>query len=247
MIGIISGAGPLAGLDVAKKLIEETVASRDQEHLPVLLFSLPAHIPDRVDFLMGKSSANPGYAIGQLFLQSEKAGATVAAIACNTAHANPIFGEVYNCLEAENSQLQILHLIEVTVEHLDTNYSKGKVGVLSTIGTRRQSLYKDPLIQAGFEVLEPSDKTQERVNDVIFHTEFGIKAQSSPVTEKATTTLMEAMEELVQNGAEVIILGCTELPLAITSKHIGSTPIVDPNRVLARKLIEIYAPDKLKA
>lgn len=246
MIGIISGAGPLAGLDVAKKLIEETVASCDQEHLPVLLFSLPAHIPDRVNFLLGKSDANPGHAIGQLFLQSEKAGATVAAIACNTAHANPIFEEVYKSLKAENSKLKILHLIEITVEHLITNYPGVKVGVLSTIGTRKQSLYKDPLIKKGFKVIEPLDVTQERINEVIFNTEFGIKAQSSPITEKATSILLEAMEELVQNGAEVLILGCTELPLAITSKHLGNIPIVDPNRVLARKLIEIYAPDKVK-
>src|SRR5690554_4320241 len=115
MIGIVSGAGPLAGVDVARKIIEETIAQTDQEHLPVLLFSIPAEIPDRSSFLLGRDSRNPGGPIGQLFLRLEQAGASVAAIACNTAHAEPIFAEVRESMAAGDSTLNVLHIIEETV------------------------------------------------------------------------------------------------------------------------------------
>ena len=54
MIGIVGGVGPLAGLDVFKKIIEETVVQKDQEHLPVLLMSYPHLIVDRTEYLLGK-------------------------------------------------------------------------------------------------------------------------------------------------------------------------------------------------
>lgn len=182
MIGIVSGAGPLAGLDVARKIIEETHASTDQEHLPVLLFSLPEQIPDRTDYLAGKVKENPGGAIADLFLRLEQAGATVAAIACNTAHSAPIFEVVRQKLAAANSRLKVLDLIGETVSEILSRFDPAtKIAVLSTDGSRQQQLYSRPLTGAGFQVLEPDDVLQKKVHEAIYHPVHGIKAQSSPV------------------------------------------------------------------
>ena len=60
MIGIIGGVGPTAGADLLQKITEETIAGKDQEHLPVILYSIPNKIEDRTLFLQGKIKENPG-------------------------------------------------------------------------------------------------------------------------------------------------------------------------------------------
>lgn len=72
MIGIIGGVGPLAGLDIVTKIIEETIATTDQEHLPVLLSSQPHRIADRTAYLLGQESENPAYAIAEIIQELEK-------------------------------------------------------------------------------------------------------------------------------------------------------------------------------
>jgi aspartate racemase len=246
MIGIVSGAGPLAGLDVAKKIIEETLAETDQEHLPVMLYSMPHQIPDRSSFLLGQNSLNPGMPIGDLFLKLEKAGCTIAAIACNTAHAQPIFDEAMQVLKNGDSSLQVLNIIDLTIEYIINNSQAKKIGILSTTGSRQQGLYKHPLLNRGYEVIEPLAQTQEKVHDAIYNASYGIKASSSPISDQALGNLKEAMQELIHHGAETLVLGCTELPLAIQQPTFGDTPIVDPNRILARALIAKFNPEKLK-
>lgn len=247
MIGILSGAGPLAGVDVAKKIIEETVAVTDQDHLPMFISSVPADIPDRTQFLLGRSEANPAYGIAKLFLHLESCGATVAALACNTAHAQPIFEVVESALAEHGSRLNVLHIVRETVRYLSSNFGKGtKVGVLSTSGTKKIGLYRISLQEAGFEVIEADEREQDKVQDAIYNPDFGIKAQSSPVHPAAGNCLREVMAAQKARGAQVLILGCTELPLAIDDREFQGVPIVDPNRLLARALIYNFDPAKLK-
>src|SRR5690554_4252839 len=248
MIGIVSGAGPLAGFDVARKIIEETVAVTDQEHLPVLVCSVPEEIPDRSSLLLGQIPDNPGRPIGDLFLRLEQAGARIAAIACNTAHAEPIFNEVRARLRAAESTLQVVNIIENTVDHIRARFepSTVRLGVLGTNGTHKLRLYSDPLRAAGYTVLAPNDQEQKQVHGSIFNVEYGVKACSSPVDPRAVRDLEEIMDSLIEQGAELIVLGCTELPLAITAGSYRGIPLIDPNRLLARRLIKDFAPEKLR-
>lgn len=238
MIGIVGGMGPLAGLDIFRKIIEETPGERDQDHPSVLLFSLPSRVPDRTEFLLGKEKTNPAYAIAEILLKLETAGATVAGIPCNTAHAPEILGVVMEELRTRGSKLQLVHLIDETTNFLKENFSGKRIGVLSTMGTRRTGLYKRSLERAGLLVIEPDESWQERIHAAVYDKEYGIKASCCPVIDKAISELKLAMRELQKLGAEVILLGCTEIPLAITEKEVHGMQIVDANRVLARKLLE---------
>ena len=107
MIGIVGGVGPLAGLDVFKKIIEETVVQKDQEHLPVLLMSYPHLIVDRTEYLLGKVDTNPAYALANIIKQLAENGAKVVAIPCNTAHAEPIFLVVEEELKKSNNPIEL--------------------------------------------------------------------------------------------------------------------------------------------
>ncbi len=246
MIGIVGGVGPLAGLDVFKKIIEETVVQKDQEHLPVLLMSYPHLIVDRTEYLLGKVDTNPAYALANIIKQLAENGAKVVAIPCNTAHAEPIFLVVEEELKKSNTDVKILHLVKETVNFIKLSSPDAKVAVLSTTGTRNTGLYKNLLLAARLGVLEPDTDSQHRVHEAIYDKSYGIKAFSSPVKEKALEEIMICMDILIREGATHFILGCTELPLAFVEPEYKSIPLIDPNRIIARALINEIDPEKLK-
>lgn len=245
MIGIVGGVGPLAGVDIVKKIIEETNARRDQDHLPVLLSSQAHRIADRTEYLLGKEPINPGIAISEIVLELEKAGATVLGIPCNTAHSPRIFEVIQEELLKNNSKVNVLHMVDETAKFIQSNYPDATVGVLSTNGTRNTGLYKQVLEKHGLKCIEPNDTLQNKVHAAIYDEGYGIKAYSSPVTNRAHDELLAAIQELKSKSAQVIILGCTELPLALREKSYYGLPVIDPNRILARALIEAINPSKL--
>lgn len=247
MIGIVGGAGPLAGVDIVKKIIEETRARKDQDHVPVLLLSVPASTPDRTQYLIGAESDNPAYPIAALFQRLEQGGAQVGAIPCNTAHADAIFGVVQQELKQAGSQLKLIHMIQENVAFIQRYYPGKRVGVLSTKGTRLVGIYREAFQAGSIPLVEPDADWQERIHAAIYDTDYGIKAFSSPVSAHAVAELEAAMQHLIEaQGAEVLVLGCTELPLAIPGSSYQGIPLVDPNRILARALIREIAPEKLK-
>ncbi len=246
MIGIVGGVGPLAGLDVFKKIIEETTVQQDQDHLPVLLMSYPHLIVDRTEYLLQKIATNPGYALANIIKQLVINGASVVAIPCNTAHAVPIFSLVVEELEKAKVSVEILHLVKETVNHIKSTSPDAKVAVLSTTGTKNTGLYKDLLVGANLEVVEPNTEWQDRIHEAIYDKEYGIKSFSSPVKEKAFAELHAAMDELLAQNVTHFILGCTELPLALPSATYKGIPLIDPNRIIARALIKAIDPKKLK-
>jgi len=248
VIGIIGGMGPAAGVDLLVKLIQLTRAGSDHDHLPVLLYSLPRDIPDRTPFLLTGEGPNPGDAIAEIALGLESAGATIAGIPCNTAHAPAIMDSVMSRLARAGSKLRVVNMIAETVCNLRENLAqKSRVGVLSTTGTRRSRIYSEPLGLAGFEVLELDDASQERlVTASIYSADHGLKIVSPP-SPQAREQLIQAIENLARSGADCIVLGCTELPLAVPERHWDGLPLVDPAEILARALIRETYPDRLIA
>ncbi len=246
MIGIVGGIGPLAGLDIATKIIEETKASTDQEHLSVLLWSQPGSIADRTAYLLGKETENPAFAIAKIVLALETAGATVVAVPCSTAHASRIFDVVQEELAKAQSNVKLLHLVEETASYIKAVHGSVQVGVLSTTGTKNTALYSQILAKHNLTTIETDDSLQEKVHAAIYDQTYGIKAISSPVSNRARQEIINAIAELKKKGAQLVILGGTEFPLAIHEKESDGLPIIDPNRILARALIREIDPQKLR-
>lgn len=247
IIGVVGGVGPYAGLDLVKKIFDQTIAKTDQEHLSVCLISESNKIQDRTAYLRGEISENPGYAIANILKKLEKAGANVATIACNTAHSPQIYNVVIEELKRENSKLQLLHIAEETIKFIKENFPQiNKVGILGTKGTIEANLYGAIIEREGLEAINPEDKMQDLVHSAIYDPEYGIKAISSPVTNRAKEDVFKVAKHLQSLGAQGILLGCTELPLALKGKNIGKTYIFDPTLILARALIKAVVPEKLK-
>ncbi len=267
-IGILGGMGPQAGIDLVQKITSETRAKRDQDHLPIILISKP-DIPDRTAWLAHNEAADkgagdnesdkdktadnatgiietadPAPAIAEGIIALARAGAGVAAVACNTAHTPAIFDRVQQQLLHAGAGIRILHLIEETVAGLVAIHPDIQtVGVLGTHGTLSSGLYQDALERRGLRVLSPADT--HRMTSAIYDPGTGIKAFSSPVSKEARHDVLAAIRELADRGARAIILGCTELPLAVPEAVVEGTPLIDPARMLARALVRTVDATRL--
>lgn len=240
--------GPLAGIDLAAKIVEQTVSGRDQDHVPFVLVSVPGSIPDRTEFLDGRPVAHPAEGIVQTLQKLEAAGATVAGIACVTAHAPAILNRVVADLQRDGLRIRLLSLVTELVSFIRDRYPKvGRVAALSTNGTYRHEVLFSALGAAGFQVIRHDPDTQEKlVHDAVYRPVHGIKAQSKPVSAIAKNQVALACDRVVDQGAELVVLGCTELPLAVEGQTLRGAPLVDPTLVLARALIRETFPERLR-
>jgi len=247
IIGIVGGVGPYTGTDLAEKIFNETIAGHDQEHLPVALLSIPQNITDRTEYLLGKTEENPAYAVSQIILQLEKLGAEIIGIPCNTMHVPEIYDTILDEVKKSGRKIFIVNMIEEVVHFIESYYPTIKtVGVLSTTGTYQSGIYIDKLNRKGYKAITTDSVLQEEIHQSIYHPEYGIKAVSNPVTREAKNILVKGIRYLKKEGAEAIILGCTEIAFALPYKILNNLPLVDATYVLARALIHYTYPGKLR-
>ncbi|MBP3730141.1 MAG: aspartate/glutamate racemase family protein [Mailhella sp.] len=247
-IGIIGGLGPYAGYDLVRKIFRWTSASTDEDHLPLMLHSFPGWIPGRPAFLLGEIAENPGEDIGGVMVQLARCGAKVLGMPCNTAHSPRILDTALSRLRAFSSDVRFISIISSAVRCVSAFLpGGGRVGLLGTVATLRTRLYQDALEKAGLEPVAPDDSVCVRVQQAISSPEFGIKAFSDPVSPQARKILLGAAKHLAEDKkVSVLLLGCTEIPVAITETCLWDIPVIDATSVLARELIRASCPERLK-
>ncbi|MET1019118.1 MAG: amino acid racemase [Microterricola sp.] len=225
IVGILGGMGPAATADFYTKLVRATPARSDQDHLRTLIWSDPT-IPDRTGALLhGGVDPTPLLLAGALLLRA--GGASVIAVPCNTAHA-------FIPRIAEEVGVPFVHMIEETARSIRERYpGVRRVGLLSTTGTQASRLYDEALRRHGLERLTPTAATQES------RVMVGIERVKAGTVDAATTALIvTAACELVHAGAELVIAGCTELPIAIAGVALP-VPLIDPTQVLAEAVVRV--------
>ena len=246
-IGILGGLGPYAGLDLVHKIFDSTRASVDQDHLPVMLYSFPGEIAPRVEFLTGTSHVNPGYAMGDIMVRLSQAGATVLGMPCNTAHSEAILAPALERLRASGRNVRFIHMIEATIDFLQAHYPQArKIAIFCTRGAFASGVFTRPFEASGYTVMYPDEQGRNNVQNAISNREYGIKAFSDPATEKACALLRAQALSFKEHGADIMLMGCTEVPLALKGKDFEGIPFLDPTRVLARALVNAFAPERLR-
>jgi aspartate racemase len=246
IIGIVGGMGPMAGISLSENIIRHTIARKDQDHLPQILFSIPSEITDRTDYLTGKVKTNPGFRIARILSDMESAGVTIAAIACNSAHALPIFDLIVSELEQRKSKISLLHIIQEVGSFISAHYrDKKKVGILGTTGTYLTRQF-DLLNRVDLETINISETQQHQLHKAIYHRNYGIKSSTGAIPRKAVEITKNAAGSLLNAGAEILVLGCTELSLVFKEHHFQNLPVIDSSVVLARALIRMHSPEKLR-
>lgn len=219
-LGVIGGLGPMATAYFMQLVIDMTEAATDQQHIPMIIYNCP-QIPDRTSFLLGKSSDNPGPQIIDCGRKIAQAGAELIAIPCITAHA--LFPEIEKELDTP-----VLHIIRETAVYLKQEGIR-KIGLEATDGTVQTGVFQKELERQGIEVILPSKEKQEMVMHIIYN---NVKAGRRVDMDR----FQQIEEELHEKGAEVIILGCTELSMISRDEKLGHG-YLDAMEVLARAAV----------
>jgi aspartate racemase len=228
VIGILGGMGPEATLDCFGKLIKNTPAKTDREHLRVVIDSNPG-IPDRIAAILGDGeSPVPALVAGCRGL--EKAGADFIIIPCVTVHF--FLSEIQ-----AQSPLPILSIFDAVAEAVHRKLpDAGTVGLMGTIATIKAGFFQKRLAEENIKTLLPDGAAQAKILAAI----KDIKdSRSSRTRSEITTDLVEAARSLIDKrpeGARAIIAGCTEIPLALGQEHLP-VPYFDSLTILARAAI----------
>lgn len=229
IVGILGGMGPVATADFYLKLVQATPASSDQEHLRTLIWSDPT-IPDRTRALLEHGvDPTPSITAGARLLQ--EAGARLLAVPCNTAHAflRPVQAAV---------DIPIIHMIEETAECIVSMQPRiARVGLLATTGTVQANLYQEWLGKEGISVLVPDCEDQEKYVMASIR-----KIKAGVTSPDVRSKLRTAAAGLVRSGAQVVIAGCTEIPLGLDQADIR-VPLIDPARILAASVVRRCVTD----
>lgn len=190
--------GPMASAVLLELITEYTTVSKDEEHIVVDMVSNP-RIPDRTEYILGKSDKNPAPIIKSIREELEARGCKVIAIPCNTAFC--LYDEI-----SEGSRADIINPVTETVRCLSDLKVKC-AGIMATDGTISTKIFQNALRHSGIEPVTPSTEAQKTVMYMIYR---DVK-QGKPIKEE---DLRAVEEDLRSQGAEVIILGCTELSMA---------------------------------
>ncbi|MBO4953834.1 MAG: amino acid racemase [Clostridia bacterium] len=212
--------GPLATADLFRKIVLNTDAPNDQEHLRVLIDNNTT-IPDRTSALLNDGE-DPVPQMCKSARLLEQMGAELLLIPCNTAHC-------FHKAVQQSVGVPVLHMIQVTAK-VSKDQGIDTVGLLATDGTVQCGLYEQVCADYGITTLCPEEAEQKAVMDLIYN---GVKAGRADYD---ASTVQDTINHLLQRGAKAIILGCTELPLAVTMYGLKA-PFVDPTLELARAAI----------
>ena len=215
-VGIIGGMGPAATCDLMEKIIALTKAARDQEHLHVIA-DVNTAIPDRTAAIL-HGGPDPAPEMIKSAKRLEAAGAELLVMPCNTAH-------YYYDRIAGAVSVPLLHIARETAAVLQKAGVRA-AGVLATDGVVQSGVYEAALAGAGIQSIYPSAPMQRQIMRLIYE---GVKARAVPLTD---IPVRDILAEVRAQGAETVLLACTELPIAF--QELGLTAgCLDPTRVLA--------------
>ena len=218
ILGVIGGLGPGATAHFMNLVINMTDVKTDQEHLPMIVYNMP-FIPDRTAYILDNTQENPlpkMLEVGQALCAQ---GVCRIAVPCVTAHY------FMDALEADIA-VPLVNGVRETVAHLKEQGIQ-KVGIMATDGTIQSEIFHNELKKQGLTPIAPTAPAQQDVMHLIFE---NIKAGKPAQMDR----FFAAADDLRRQGAQTIILGCTELSLIKRDEKIGPG-FIDAMEVLARE------------
>lgn len=228
-VGVLGGVGPMATVYFMDLIIEMTEASKDQDHINMLV-SNHATIPDRTEYIMRRSDESPLDVMVEDARMLARSGCEFLVIPCNTAH--------YFLEEIQSSvTIPVLNIIEETIkfsrEKIGTADAPLKtLGIMATEGTITSGTFSHYGTPMGVKAVAPDTVFQKKVNHIIYDL---VKA-GKPVAEEE---MMEVIDHLRSKGCDAVIMGCTELSIAYKDLQLGAknSDVIDTLEVLARATV----------
>jgi len=226
--GVIGGMGPQATVDFMAKLVAMTPADCDQDHIQMLVDHNP-RVPNRHRAIAG-DGAEVKRALATMARGLENAGADFLLMVCNTAHA------FQRDIEAA-IEIPFISVVDEVLAELDEQWPEvARVGVMAADGALAAGLYQDALEVGGREPVTWSKRELDQFMALVYR----VKAGDSPVEIRPQMEQLAAL--LIERGAEVLIAGCTEIPLVMTATaadtDIAPIPMLSSTDILVARTID---------
>jgi aspartate racemase len=223
-LGILGGMGPAASAEFITRLVQQTPATCDQEHIPFVLWNDPT-VPDRSISIRNNDDTPLPYLIEGV--QALKySGCDLIVIPCNTAH--------FWFNELSKLNIKIIHIVDSVADALRDANVTGTIGVMGTHATVEFGLYQYMLNKSGWDCITP---TKEEMNNLVQPAIDLIKGGS---IEEAHLMLMIVVKSLIDRGSKAVVLGCTEIPLAVKEVEVNGTPLINSIDSLVKSAIKEY-------
>ncbi|QWU44960.1 aspartate/glutamate racemase family protein [Bacillus sp. NP247] len=172
-----------------------------------------------------------GEVLGNAAYSLQKGGADFIIICTNTMH------KVVEKIK-ENINIPVLHIADTTVKEIKRKGIQ-TIGLLGTKYTMEQDFYKSRIEENNIKVIVPVEKNREKINEIIY-TELCL----GKITSQSREYYKRVIEELVQKGAQGIILGCTEIGLLIKQEDVV-VPIFDTTFIHAIEAVNVALESRL--
>lgn len=225
-LGLIGGVGPESTVPYYMNILSGVQKRVGHPYLlPITIESLSCFEVIRMS-AAGDREGLAAY-LGAGIRNLAAAGAEVAALACNTGHM--VFDEL-----SEMSPIPLVSIVEVTAEEAQRRGMK-RVALLGTAATMREDFFKTPFTRRGIEVIVPDEASQAYIADKILNElELGSVREE---TAKRTAAIADALAKT--QGADAVVLGCTELPLLFKGREdLVSVPLLDTMELHIAALID---------
>lgn len=224
VIGILGGMGPAATVELFNRIVNNTPALVDQDHVEVVVINDP-HIPDRTKYILG-NGINPVPKMLENLNRLQLVGADIAIIPCMTAHT--FIHELQ-----KKSPIPVINAIKLVDRYLQKHHPDIKrIGLLATDGSVKSGVYERYLSQ---EVIVPEFSEQEKLMNVIYG-EQGIK--SGNTGEQVVQELKDIVNNMKSKNIQGVIAGCTELSLVMSEDNMDF-PVIDPVMLLAKEAVRV--------
>lgn len=224
-IGILGGMGPSASADLYSRIIKYSQqkynATQDSDYPPIIIISLAMLGFDETGIVNEKLVEE------QLIdgvKKLEAAGADFIIIACNTVHF--FYDQMQSAVK-----IPILNIVDETKKRI-LNFGFKKVGLFSSESTNKLKLYQDNFKKSDIEIISADNEQQKIMNEVIENVMGGKQEK------KDVISLNKISKEYSKAGAEAVIIGCTELPLAINQSQ-TKIKLFDTTQIIAESAVDL--------
>ena len=216
--------GPDATVDFMTKVLRLTDSDRDQDHVHMIVDQDPS-VPNRQTAIRsGQDDVSP--ALTRMARRLEEAGADFLVMVCNTAHA--FLGGVH-----EATRIPFISIIDESIAEIDRVAPGAKtVGVMATDGCLDTRLYQAAVEETGRIAIVPDAENLTELMRLINAVKAG---DQGPLVAEG---MKDVAQSLIDRGAEVIIAGCTEIPIVFDGSGFP-TPLISSTDVLAKRTLAL--------
>ena len=226
-VGVLGGMGPEATIYFMQQVVGAVAAKDDADHIPLLVDNKP-QVPSRIKAIIEGTGDDPAPVLAQMVKRLVGAGAKALVMPCNTAH-------YYADTVASTTDVPFLNMVSLSCREAAQIAPGGKVGLLGSPALQKVGVFDEPLAEEGLQPVYATDAGR------VLATIRSIKAQGP--SEFAAHTLSDVAGKMVDDGADVICICCTEFSL-LAREIDAKVPVFDALDVLVSATVAFSKSDE---